>query len=59
MTEEALSNAYITRVDSRGRLILRKAIREAMGLPNGGLIRHTVRDDGSLVYVAHRPDADR
>jgi AbrB family looped-hinge helix DNA binding protein len=39
---------YDSKVDSRGRIVIRKAQREHIGLPNGGRIALYENEDGQL-----------
>ena len=52
MIEAALPAPYVAKLDSRGRLIIRKKHREFMGLPKGGPVEWFVNSDGQLVFQA-------
>jgi bifunctional DNA-binding transcriptional regulator/antitoxin component of YhaV-PrlF toxin-antitoxin module len=43
---------YYSKVDSRGRIWVRKAMREHMGLPSGGQIVLKINEEGHLVLRA-------
>jgi bifunctional DNA-binding transcriptional regulator/antitoxin component of YhaV-PrlF toxin-antitoxin module len=45
---------YESKVDSRGRVWICKAMRDQMGLPNGGFAAIKINDDGEIVLRAHR-----
>jgi bifunctional DNA-binding transcriptional regulator/antitoxin component of YhaV-PrlF toxin-antitoxin module len=45
-------DCYYSKVDSRGRIWVRKAMREHMGLPSGGQIVMKINDEGHLVLRA-------
>jgi bifunctional DNA-binding transcriptional regulator/antitoxin component of YhaV-PrlF toxin-antitoxin module len=43
---------YYGKVDSRGRIVIRKAHREFMGLPNGGKVEWYLHEDGQVALRA-------
>jgi bifunctional DNA-binding transcriptional regulator/antitoxin component of YhaV-PrlF toxin-antitoxin module len=47
---------YLTKVDSRGRLVIRKALRESMELPNGGAVKWSMNEDGQVALRAAEKD---
>ncbi len=49
---------YETRVDSRGRVVVRKTLREAMGLPAGGPVEWFMNEEGDLALRAAVEEAN-
>lgn len=47
---------YYGNLDSRGRIVIRKAHREFMGLPNGGKVEWYINDDGQAALRAAKKD---
>jgi bifunctional DNA-binding transcriptional regulator/antitoxin component of YhaV-PrlF toxin-antitoxin module len=47
---------YYGIVDSRGRVVIRKAHREYMGLPNGGAVEWYINEDGQAALRAAKKD---
>jgi hypothetical protein len=47
-----LKLSYSAVVDKRGRLVIRKEVRDAMGLPNGGFVEWIVEDDQARLRPA-------
>jgi bifunctional DNA-binding transcriptional regulator/antitoxin component of YhaV-PrlF toxin-antitoxin module len=47
---------YYGKVDSRGRIVIRKAHREFMGLPDGGAVEWYLNKDGKVTLGAAKKD---
>jgi bifunctional DNA-binding transcriptional regulator/antitoxin component of YhaV-PrlF toxin-antitoxin module len=47
---------YDGKVDSRARIVIRKAHREYMGLPNGGPVEWYINEDGQAALRAAKKD---
>ena len=43
---------YVTKMDKRGRLVIRKSHRAFMGLPAGGPIEWFINEDGHVALRA-------
>jgi bifunctional DNA-binding transcriptional regulator/antitoxin component of YhaV-PrlF toxin-antitoxin module len=47
---------YYGKVDSRGRIVISKAHRESMGLPNGGVVEWYINEDGQVTLRAAKKE---
>ena len=53
---QTLPEPYYGKVDSRGRIVIRKAHRKHMGLPNGGAVEWHINEDGQVTLRAAKKD---
>ena len=53
-----LKLSYLSRIDKRGRVILRKEIRQSMGMPNGGVVRFHSNESRGLIISPAKADHD-
>jgi bifunctional DNA-binding transcriptional regulator/antitoxin component of YhaV-PrlF toxin-antitoxin module len=44
-----LKLSYLSRIDKSGRIVLRKAMRDAMGMPDGGPVTFHTDESGALI----------
>jgi bifunctional DNA-binding transcriptional regulator/antitoxin component of YhaV-PrlF toxin-antitoxin module len=48
---------YESKLDTRGRIVVRKAFRDFLGLPDGGKIEWIINDDGqAIIKTAPKED---
>lgn len=49
---------YVSRMDGRGRIVLRKAMREKLGMPQGGRVELYINEDGVLAIASAKARND-
>ena len=62
MTDKTLDHqtdtGYFGVVDKQGRIVLRKSLRDLMGMPKGGPVNFRVDDTGSLIISNAKSNND-
>ncbi|WP_446654458.1 hypothetical protein [Blastomonas sp.] len=58
LAEESERLFYVGKMDSRGRIVLRKHFRDRMGLTHGGRVSLYINQDGALAIAPAEREND-